>query len=222
MSDQPQNQDRDLESLLDEALSGFEETPAENFVQKEEKNEKKNDSKLDAGRIVLEDALKMLAQNQNAPLGDAEAVPTDEDLEKMFAEFSMAAGAEPAGEENLQQLLPVMESMMESLLSKELLYPPLKELAGKYPDWLADHRSDLTESEFDNYNKQFEVTKKICLQFEASEAESDGKMSKANFDKVFELMQEMQSHGHPPKELVGDMPSSPFSQDFAKEQCVIA
>ena len=34
VSDQNQSQDRDLESLLDEALSGFEETPVENVVEK--------------------------------------------------------------------------------------------------------------------------------------------------------------------------------------------
>jgi hypothetical protein len=35
MSDQPKSQDTDaLESLLDDALSGFEETPAENVVEK--------------------------------------------------------------------------------------------------------------------------------------------------------------------------------------------
>ncbi len=32
------------------------------------------------GRSVLEDALKMLASNQNVPLGDANPLPTDDDL----------------------------------------------------------------------------------------------------------------------------------------------
>ncbi len=103
-----------------------------------------------------------------------------------------------------------------------MLYPPLKELAGKYPDWLADHRSTLKESEFNNYNKQFEVTKKLCLEFETAVLNDDGKMAKANFDRVFDLMQEMQSYGHPPKELVGDMPVSPFSGDLVKDQCSIS
>jgi hypothetical protein len=53
-------------------------------LSKKEKNkspEKKKDSKkFDPDRLVLQDALKMLAQDQNAALGDAEAVPTDEDL----------------------------------------------------------------------------------------------------------------------------------------------
>ena len=40
--------------------------------------------------------------------------------------------------------------------------------------------------------------------------------------QVFELMQEMQSYGQPPKDLVGDFPSSPFAQDvMGGDQCVI-
>ena len=105
---------------------------------------------------------------------------------------------------------------------QELLYPPLKELSGKYPDWLADRRSTLKESDFDNYNKQFEVTKQICHVFESATLNAEGKMTKQDFDRVFQLMQKMQSHGHPPKELVGEMPSSPFSGDLAKEQCSIS
>jgi peroxin-19 len=98
----------------------------------------------------------------------------------------------------------------------------LKELAGKYPDWLAENRATLKESEFDNYNKQFEVTKQICHVFETATLDTDGKMTKQNFDQIFELMQKMQSHGHPPKQLVGEMPSSPFSGDLAKDQCSIS
>jgi hypothetical protein len=43
-------------------------------------NESAKKKNPDAGRLVLEDALKMLASNQNVPLGDAEALPNDDDL----------------------------------------------------------------------------------------------------------------------------------------------
>ena len=58
----------------------------------------------------------------------------------------------------VKALLPAMETMMESLLSKDLLYPPLKELRDKYPDWLADNRQTLSASEFQRFNKQYQVT----------------------------------------------------------------
>jgi hypothetical protein len=66
------------------------------------------------------------------------------------------------------------------------------------------------------------VTKRLCLEFETADVNAEGKMAKANFDCVFDLMQEMQSYGHPPKELVGDMPASPFSGNLAKDQCSIS
>jgi hypothetical protein len=51
-------------------------------------------------------------------------------------------------------------------------------------------------------------------------------LQRANFlgdlFQVFELMQEMQSYGHPPKDLVGEMPASPFAQDLTKDQCVVS
>ena len=65
---------------------------------------------------------------------------------------------------------------------KELLYPPLKELSTKYPDWLADNRQKLPEADF---NRQFEVTQKICRVFElTNDANGTGKMSKESFDQV--------------------------------------
>ncbi len=43
-------------------------------------NEPAKKKNPDASRLGLEDALKMLASNQNVPLGDAKALPNDEDL----------------------------------------------------------------------------------------------------------------------------------------------
>jgi len=46
-------------------------------------------------------------------------------------------------------LLPMMERMMQSLLSKDLLYPAIKDIVEKYPEWLADNRGKLPKEEFD-------------------------------------------------------------------------
>ena len=67
------------------------------------------------------------------------------------------------GGDSFDNLLPMMEGMMQSLLSKELLYTPMKDIADKFPDWLADNRNRGSEEEFIKYNKQFELTKKICF-----------------------------------------------------------
>ncbi len=38
---------------------------------------------------------------------------------------------------------------MQSLLSKELLYPAIKDMAEKFPDWLAQNRQKLEKEDFD-------------------------------------------------------------------------
>ena len=97
----------------------------------------------------------------------------------------------------------MMETMMQSLLSKELLYPAIKDLADKFPDWLADKRQELSVDEFERFNRQFEIAKKICHEFESSEAEDDEEKS-AHFERIMDLMHSMQLLGNPPKELVGE------------------
>ena len=111
------------------------------------------------------------------------------------------------GADSFDNLLPMMEGMMQSLLSKELLYTPMKDIAEKFPDWLADNRNKISEEEFIKYNKQFELTKKICILYEEEKDSDTSEKKKKRFDKVMALMQEMQNLGHPPKELVGESPS---------------
>lgn len=58
-------------------------------------------------------------------------------------------------------LLPFMQGMMEQLLSKEILYPSLKELADKYPKWLEEHTATLSSSDLEKYTKQSELIQKV-------------------------------------------------------------
>eukprot|EP00092_Neocalanus_flemingeri_P089531 GFUD01113289.1.p2 GENE.GFUD01113289.1~~GFUD01113289.1.p2 ORF type:complete len:124 (+),score=60.31 GFUD01113289.1:1-372(+) len=102
--------------------------------------------------------------------------------------------------------------MMQSLLSKELLYPAMKDIADKFPDWLADNRSKISEEQYDKHNKQYDLTRRICFKFEEEKegVEESDEVKKTRFDMIMNLMQEMQALGHPPKELTGE--SSPAFQ----------
>ena len=42
----------------------------------------------------------------------------------------------------------VMNSMMKQLLSKEIMYEPVKEITEKYPEWLAENERKLYPKEF--------------------------------------------------------------------------
>lgn len=153
----------------------------------------------------LSQTIKQMSKNSEGLTGQ----PSEEELQAMFAKMGLEGGMQPGGFDNL---IPMMEGMMQSLLSKELLYPAMKDIADKFPDWLADNRSKISEEEYNKHNKQYDLTKKICFKFEEEEEglEEPDEVKKARFDQIMSLMQEMQSLGHPPKELTGD--SSPAFQ----------
>jgi peroxin-19 len=43
----------------------------------------------------------------------------------------------------------MVEGMMQELLSKELMYEPMKQVAAKFPDWLKERRGTLSKDEYD-------------------------------------------------------------------------
>lgn len=45
----------------------------------------------------------------------------------------------------------VIDGMMEQLLSKDLMYDPMKQVATKFPGWLNEHRSTLSAEEYAEY-----------------------------------------------------------------------
>ena len=120
-----------------------------------------------------------------------------------------------ANNPDFDNVLPMMENMMQSLLSADILYPPLKELCNKYPEWLAENRQSLKSKEYENYNKQYEVTRELCHEFEKHQSMKDSKIKNTedaqntHFEKVFELMQRMQSFGNPPPDIVGEFGAMP-------------
>merc|ERR1712156_819149 len=133
----------------------------------------------------------------SANTADLGKQPSEEELQAMFANLGVAdsGGVPPGGlGEGLNNLMPMMEGMMHSLLSKDLLYPAMKELAEKYPA----------------YNKQCELTRRICFKFEEEDEKKDTEaMKKERFGAIMGMMQEMQALGHPPKELTGETEGPP-------------
>lgn len=220
----------DLSNLLNGALNDF-----ESITHKKKESKTKRGEKVQSSPLPTEnDLLAMFTASNNDGAGVKKEL---EKLSKMSSEESNAmiqaklnetlsqmqvnsqASSKASLEDNLFQniplpegdsfdnLLPMMEGMMQSLLSKELLYTPMKDIANKFPDWLADNRNKVSEEEFIKYNKQFELTKKISFLYEEEKDSDTSEKKKKRFDKVMVLMQEMQDLGHPPKELVGESPS---------------
>lgn len=103
------------------------------------------------------------------------------------------------------ELTKMLEGMMDELMSRDILYEPLKELGDKYPAYLAgDESKNISEDDRKRYEQQSKYIDEIVKIFE--EPGYDAK-DKEKAGRVQELMNQMQDCGSPPKEIVGDMPS---------------
>ncbi|XP_077115487.1 peroxisomal biogenesis factor 19 isoform X2 [Ranitomeya variabilis] len=141
----------------------------------------------------LKETLTGLAKNadelQNSSL-------SEEELSRAMEGLGMD---EVEGEGNI---LPFMQNIMQNLLSKEVLYPSLKEITDKFPEWLQTHRDTLPAEEYRKYQEQHSLMARICRHFETEQSGDEA----ARFEAIMDLMQQLQELGHPPKELAGDSP----------------
>lgn len=90
----------------------------------------------------------------------------------------------------------IVETMMQQLLSKEILYEPMKEIAQKYPKWLEEHEESLTKDEYSRYSRQYQFIVRLNEVYENDPE---------NFTKIVDLMQKMQECGQPPNDIVQEV-----------------
>ncbi|KAI8997306.1 Pex19 protein family-domain-containing protein [Pilobolus umbonatus] len=96
----------------------------------------------------------------------------------------------------------VLEGMMGQLMSKELLYEPIKDLCAKYPVWLKDNKGKVEQAEYDNYAQQHKICQEIVAKYESPTFnENDEAQAKV----IMDLMTKMQDLGQPPASLLDDM-----------------
>jgi len=88
-------------------------------------------------QTVIQESLKSLSEaKQNLPEGS--------DMTSMFANMGIQDDI------NLDEdMLPMLMQFMQPLLSKEVLYPSIKDLCDKYPKWLKDHEPTSDKEEFE-------------------------------------------------------------------------
>lgn len=116
-----------------------------------------------------------------------------------------AGGGSTDGEDSgVDSLLQFTQSVMVSVLSKSVLYGPLKEVSGRYPAWLASNAHRLEADELQRYRQQLQLMQQVCAVFEEEQESSGESGEPQRRQRVFELMQKMQALGQPPAELVGD------------------
>ncbi|KAI2667720.1 Peroxisomal biogenesis factor 19 [Labeo rohita] len=219
--------DSELDELLDSALDDFEKTsvpptapeaptaPGAGMAS-DEKPPLLEDSKFfeslfdgemaNQAREEWEKAMAELAQEEPELLqhfhklseaAGKNAGLAGDDLVKTLENLGLNENGEGGEDGNI---LPIMQSIMQNLLSKEVLYPSLKEITEKYPEWLESNKQSLPTDQFTRYEQQYKIMGEICTQFE-----KDGDKD-STFENILELMQKLQDLGQPPKELAGEAP----------------
>ncbi|XP_027877334.1 peroxisomal biogenesis factor 19 [Xiphophorus couchianus] len=147
----------------------------------------------------LKETLRGLAKNADNLQSSGLA---GDDLVKALEGLGLEEGGDGGGEDG--NILPIMQSIMQNLLSKDVLYPSLKEITSKYPEWLETNKSTLSAEDHQRYQQQAKIMGDICKLFENEEEEAGDK--ERTFESIMDLMQKLQDLGQPPKELAGDTP----------------
>ncbi|KZT71207.1 Pex19-domain-containing protein [Daedalea quercina L-15889] len=101
------------------------------------------------------------------------------------------------------ELQKVLENMMTEMMSKDILYEPLKELHDKFPSYLKEHDSTLSADDKKRYDAQYTCASKLVAVFD-DPTYSDTDPEKGT--QVIKLMTEMQSHGSPPADIMAPLP----------------
>jgi peroxin-19 len=95
-----------------------------------------------------------------------------------------------------------MDGMMEQLLSKELMYEPMKEVCLKFPNWLSENKDKLSDEEYQRRTEQYRCFQQLVDAYE-DESSEDNAVHKTS--KVMDLMQQIQEYGQPPIEIVNEI-----------------
>ncbi|CAM8877649.1 unnamed protein product [Rhodiola kirilowii] len=147
---------------------------------------------LDKLREQTREAVKGLESVTGAKpgvVGDAKpGVVGDAMMEEWVKQFEELAGS--------QDMESIVETMMQQLLSKEILYEPMKEIGERYPKWLEDHKANLSKEDYERYSHQNELIKELNVVYETDSN---------NFTKIVDLMQKMQECGQPPNDIVQEL-----------------
>ncbi|CAA3014973.1 peroxisome biogenesis protein 19-2-like isoform X1 [Olea europaea var. sylvestris] len=109
-------------------------------------------------------------------------------MEDWVKQFEELAGS--------QDMESVVDTMMQQLLSKEILHEPMREIGERYPKWLKDNKPSLSVEEYERYFHQYELIRDLNQVYDS---EPD------NFNKIVELMQKMQECGQPPNDIVQEL-----------------
>ena len=107
---------------------------------------------------------------------------------------SLMSDFEKMGNKNDSNI--VVDNVMKQLLDKDLMYEPMREVCTRFPAYLAENKERLSQEEYTRYGKQYRYFQKIVHVYETEPG---------NFDRLMELMQDIQEYGQPPAEIIKEL-----------------
>jgi len=175
--------DSDLDSILDNALEDF----------------------------IVESNINLKPPKENIPMTD-DLAETLKRLSESTEKLNDMKSDEHAFDNLMDQFeknsnyKSVVEGMMKQVISKEVLYDPMKSMFELYPEWLEKNKSKLSPEEYMTYLKQYGHIEKIIFLYDTKGEEG--------FDEVLLAMQEMQECGQVPVDIVKQLaPEVEFDPD---------
>eukprot|EP00041_Stephanoeca_diplocostata_P036590 m.1341635 g.1341635 ORF g.1341635 m.1341635 type:complete len:344 (+) comp24896_c0_seq1:68-1099(+) len=182
-------------------------TPTKKGKRSQEKSPEKPAQDGKSVEASVDEALASLLKNaENLNDMPAGLPQSEEDAKKMIDELMAQMGAgggmpSPGGgagaDVSPDMMSQMMEPMMESLFSKDILYPSLKEVSEQYPKWLKENQPKLDAAAYGQYESQYAKMQEMCGVYEDS-----GMDTKAQVKRVLGLMEEMSSFGSPPESIM--------------------
>ncbi|KAG5228926.1 peroxisomal protein [Salix suchowensis] len=160
------------------------------------KSKKKREKKVSKENHV-EEALDKLREQTREAVKGLESVTAaskpDDSTKDAFTDDWVKQFEELAGSQDMES---IVETMMQQLLSKEILYEPMKEIGERYPKWLEEHKASLNKEDHERYSHQYELINDLNDVYESDPS---------NYNKIFDLMQKMQECGQPPNDIVQEL-----------------
>ena len=123
---------------------------------------------------------------------------TGEDImTTMMAEF------ERFGEK--KDYMDFIENNLRQLLSKHIMFEPIKKICEKFPEWLSIQEASLSKEEYTRFGRQYQQFQKLVTTYET---EPD------NFPRLTEILFDLQEYGQTPADIIRELaPGLQFNEE---------
>jgi peroxin-19 len=121
----------------------------------EELEEENRDAELDQFMKEMKEKFQEQTRNNSSTKKPSDETPVDEDvaatLASILEQMTTIDQDDPFLQTAAGDFKPddIVDGMMQQLLSKDLMYEPMKQVADKFPAWLEENEGNLSETELE-------------------------------------------------------------------------